>query len=134
LEDENAQPSFPDVKETDWFYADVGVAQKLSLIEGFADGTFRSNDSLPKDQMVAISMRSLAKEMNSYPLVKSDLDYVLSRYADWVNIPDWAKENAALAARCGLTFERSDLLFDPQGGITRSDAAVMLMRVFEKTW
>ncbi|MDR2751001.1 MAG: S-layer homology domain-containing protein, partial [Clostridiales bacterium] len=45
LEDETAEPSFPDVKSTDWFYADVGVAQKLALREGYADGTFRSNDS-----------------------------------------------------------------------------------------
>jgi hypothetical protein len=135
LVDPTATSTFSDISEDDWYYRDVASAQKLKVIDGFAeDNTFRGDLELAKDQMVAISMRSLAKEMGYPALPEEDLDYMLSRYADYEDIPDWARADVALAAQAGLALYRADLRFAPKGGMTRGDAAIMLRRVLDKAW
>jgi hypothetical protein len=135
LVDPNATSTFSDVSEDDWYYADVATAEKLKLIDGFAeDNTFRGDITLPKDQMVAICMRFLSQAMNYKAPSQDELEYILCRYTDYKNVSSWAKENVALASQVGLVLYRTDWRFAPDEGVTRGDAAIMLKRVFEKVW
>lgn len=49
--------TFSDVKKEDWFYNYVAIAKKAGYITGHADGTFKGNDYLTREQTCAIITR-----------------------------------------------------------------------------
>ncbi len=49
--------TFSDVKKEDWYYSYVAIAKKAGYITGHADGTFKGNDYLTREQTCAIITR-----------------------------------------------------------------------------
>ena len=45
------QPSFTDVRPTDWFYIWVETAHKHGIIGGYDDGTFRPGNNISRGQL-----------------------------------------------------------------------------------
>ena len=54
---EAAEETFSDVKADDWFYSQVAIAKKAGYIAGHADGTFKGNDYLTREQACTIVTR-----------------------------------------------------------------------------
>lgn len=54
---EPAADTFSDVKKDDWFYSQVAIAKKAGYIAGHADGTFKGNDYLTREQACTIITR-----------------------------------------------------------------------------
>ncbi len=54
---EAATETFSDVSKEDWFYNYVAVAKKAGYIAGHADGTFKGNDNLTREQTCTIITR-----------------------------------------------------------------------------
>lgn len=79
--------NFTDVKKDDWFYSDVAAAVNAGYIEGFADGTFRPNDTLTKEQVCVM----LDKIMNFVKL-PGDVK-VTDAVSDWA----WASVEKLLS-------------------------------------
>ena len=55
-------------------------------------------------------------------------------YTDAESLPGWAKEDIALAEMANIVLQRVDGQFVPQDEMTRGDAAIILMRLFNKIW
>ncbi|MGE4352912.1 MAG: S-layer homology domain-containing protein [Oscillospiraceae bacterium] len=53
--------SFPDVKESDWFYECVGWLSALEIINGYPNGYFRPNDPIKRSEF--IKMVAVATEL-----------------------------------------------------------------------
>ena len=51
--------AFKDVQSGDWFLGAVSTAYKAGLINGYEDGTFRPNDNITREQMVAMMIRAM---------------------------------------------------------------------------
>ena len=89
---------FTDVNKDDWFYSDVAAAVKAGYIEGFADGTFRPNDTLTKEQVCVM----LDKIMN---FVKLPGDVKVSdTVSDWA----WASVERLLSNHLAETDENGN--------------------------
>ena len=92
---------------------------------GFEDGTFRGNDAVTGEQVLALASRTIS-EKNGY-LYPDKVDTYLS-FAEDNSISGWAEKEAALAVREGI--------YDPEAGlklkepIDRKNAAVILYRLF----
>ena len=56
------------------------------------------------------------------------------KYTDTDSLPEWAKEDISLAEMANLIMERTDNMFVPEDEMTRGDAAIILMRLFNKIW
>ena len=56
------------------------------------------------------------------------------KYTDTDSLPGWAKEDIALAEMANIVLQRVDGQFVPQDEMTRGDAAIILMRLFNKIW
>ena len=54
---ESEEVSFSDMTKNDWFYNYVAVAKKAGYITGHADGTFKGNDYLTREQTCTIITR-----------------------------------------------------------------------------
>ena len=132
LLDTGAQSRFSDLDRSDWYYSAAASAEKEQIINGFEDNTFRGEQDIPKDQLVAVSANTLIAQMGY--LIPADIEAELERYLDRSTIPGWAEESIALATQSNIMIYRTDSLFAPKSIMTRGDAAIILYRVFSKAW
>ena len=56
----------------------------------------------------------------------------LAKYTD--SVAGWAQGGVALATRENLVIPRVDGTFKGAGSMTRGDAAIIIYRLFQKTW
>lgn len=129
--DPNADGKFVDVKKTHWYFGTAGSAKKEGIVNGFEDNTFRADLVITRDQILAISARVLKNEMR-YITPENPDEYL--KYADSASIPDWAKSDIALATMADLVVKSTDNKFNSSSDMTRGDAAIIIMRLFEKLW
>ncbi|HEX7057130.1 MAG TPA: S-layer homology domain-containing protein [Bacilli bacterium] len=124
--------SFKDVHAGDWFASDLGAAKAVGLISGYADGTFRPNQPITREESVVLLLRAfhlLAAQAEDVPGV--DLN-VLNSFRDDGQVAAWAREDLARAVQIGLIHGDSGRLL-PQQSTTRAEAAVMIYGVIQQT-
>ena len=109
----------------------AGSSKNYGIINGFEDGTFRGNTVISKDQIVALTARTLRNEMN-YKTPANLTDYL--KYEDASDIADWARNDLALASMANLVLLRTDGKFVSTDEMDRGDTAIILYRMFMKIW
>ena len=128
----NANGNFADVTSANWYCGAAGSAKEHNIINGFEDNTFRGDAVIAKDQIVAVSSRTLREQMDYK--TPSDVNGELSVYSDAGSIANWAREDVALATVTNLVLKRTDGKFGGSVGMTRGDAAIIIKRLFDKMW
>lgn len=114
--------SFPDVKESSYYYKAVLWAAENGITTGFGDGTFKPNETCTRGQIVTFIWRMKGEEeptdtKNPFPDIK-ERDY----YYDAVL---WAVENE-------ITNGYEDGEFKPAKDCTRSEIVTFLYRGFNE--
>ena len=124
--DSAQQTTFTDVPEDSPYYVYVASGEALNLINGFSDGTFGGDLNISKQQLLALTARTLIERKGySEP---ADPDEYLRVFKDMAEIGDWARSQVALSVREELVERGGDL--NPQGDVTRAEAARILYRLF----
>lgn len=126
--DNSATNSFTDVASSDWYYSAAGSSQRIGIITGYEDNTFRGTTAINKEQIVAVAARVLTTEMN-YKVPGNTATY-LGKYSD--TIATWAQPQVALATKENLVVYRTDGTFSGAQNMTRGDAAIIIYRLFQK--
>ena len=90
---------FTDVRENDWFYADVAGAVQYGWIEGYGDGTFRPGSSITRAEVTAIVNRMLGRRADTAFLAAHAEDLtaftdLTSRHWAWETIMEAANGHA----------------------------------------
>ena len=111
-----------------WARSAVASAVKAELIRGYPepDGgfTFRADNPISRAELAAIVARIMAKEVG--PVTGA-----IDKFADADRIPTWASESVAAAAARGIVRGYEDGTFRAERNISRSEAAVMLLRLLD---
>ena len=109
---------FSDVEETAYYADAIRWASANGVVTGYADGTFRSDAPVTRQQMAAILWRYAGR-----PAAEAGTDFadesVISDYAS--TAMDWARSSGLISGRPGN-------MFDPYGRATRAQTAVILFR------
>ena len=119
--------NFPDVKSGAFYYAAVRWASSAGVVNGNADGTFRPNDEVTREQL-AVMLSNYAKKVGGLEVKGSAADYA--------SMKDAAKVSGYARAAVGWCF-RSKILSGsngeilPQGKTTRAQAAKMLVFLYD---
>ncbi len=112
---------YSDVAGTAYYADAVRWASANGVVTGYADGTFRPNDPITRQQLAAILWRYAGS-----PSAEVGNDYAdestIASYA--VTAVDWARDVGVISGRDGNRF-------DPNGRATRAQAAVILHRYLE---
>ena len=66
----NTSSTFSDVKRDDWFFEYVMIAQKLGIITGYEDGTFKPEKEVTYAEVIALLLRYLG-----YTNIKTESPY-----------------------------------------------------------
>lgn len=118
---------FPDVdnKSGSWYAGYVGWASENGIITGYGDGRFGPGDAVTREQMATIIIRYikylgiLPKWSISAPTAFTDADKISS----------WALPYVEQMRQIGIVQGNSAGQFDPAGGLGRSSAATVVMRL-----
>ncbi|MNI27387.1 Endo-1,4-beta-xylanase A precursor [compost metagenome] len=106
----------------EWGRSAIDTAAALGMIEGYADGTFRPQESITRLEMVAMISRAMKLE-------KSTTQQAIS---DYNQIPDWAKSYVEAVYDHGILEGAEGNQFVPYGVTTRAESAVILLRIWNK--
>ena len=114
---------FTDVPEDFWAYSDILRSQRLGLIYGYGDNTFRPLNNISKAEVESIVSH-----------ITEDSDYidtaVLDVFADKDEIPTWAVERYAKAVGMGVYVNHPDKdMLLPNKLLTRAECAVILFKL-----
>lgn len=119
-EDENM---FTDVSEDFWAYSDILKSQRLGLIYGYGDNTFRPLNNISKSEVESI-ISHITEDVE-------DIDTsVLDVFTDKDDIPEWAVDRYAKAVGMGVyvNYPDQDVLL-PNKLLTRAECAVILYKL-----
>ncbi len=111
---------FNDVKESDWYYADVVKAVRGNVASGFEDGTFRPNETITRMQAAVFICNAKGLTPNE---AGADV------FTDATSMPSWAKGAVGAAVSAGYMSGYTDGSFGGNKGMTRAEAVSTLDRV-----
>lgn len=132
--------TFRDVYDKkDWYAADIEIAVKEGLINGYSKTSFGPNNSISRVEMALILGRALqtAKPNQAVPISSID---PLPKFADYSTIPDWALQDSSLKLAVsqgliqGLPAQNGQICLTPQEKGNRAQAAVLIKRFYDKTF
>ena len=118
--------TFKDVPSDSDYYPYVASAEAWNIVEGIEPEKFGGDINITVEQMLALCARTLVEQKGAF--LPTDASPYLLSFNDRGNISEWAVPLVAMAVRDGL-FDQTDIL-NPQGEISREQAAVILYRLF----
>jgi len=124
----DAEETFDDVRETDWFRPYVAVLQKWGITNGrHSPSTFMPNEYITRAEIAAMIARGLQAVDGRQGFAGTDA--MLSRFADEASIHATLRAGAAFAVEYGIIQGKPGGVFDPNSFATRAEAAVMIYRL-----
>ncbi|MBR4949879.1 MAG: leucine-rich repeat protein, partial [Clostridia bacterium] len=119
--------NFRDVESDSWYTEAIRWAASKSIVNGYSDTEFGTNDAITREQLAALLYRYEQYKGGGF---KGQWDYTLN-FADLKYMSDWAYEAMSWCNMKGLINGKGDNLLDPQGKAIRCEAAALLMRYIE---
>ena len=114
---------FNDVAADSWFTDAVAWAAGKGIVKGYDDVTFAPDDSVTREQLVAMLYR--------YAAVTEKSEKDLSAFTDAASVSEWAAEAMTWAVDKGIILGRGNGQLDPQGLATRAEVCAVLVRFLE---
>ena len=124
----DAENPFPDVPGQAWYTPAVIWANAAGIATGYSNGYFGAGDYVTREQLAVLMYRYAGYKGYSVG-GRADLD----RYQDADRISGFAREAMEWAVAEGIIsgkYEQTRL--DPQGGASRAECAVIIMRFMER--
>jgi uncharacterized repeat protein (TIGR02543 family) len=123
---EGGANSFSDVGGSDWYCGAVSAAVRYGIIKGFADGTFRPNANITREEAMAMLQR--AAKVAEF----AGTTGTLTGFTDAGRVSAWARTSAAFSVGSGLIAGDGGLI-RPQDNITRAESAAVILRLLQKS-
>lgn len=118
------ESDFYDVPSTDWSYHYVSAAYSSGIALGIGDNLFGKNDPITRQEAVVFLHRGAVREFIPLEAKRS------GSFADNAGIADWAKRSVEIMYNAGYINGLGDNRFEPNKGLTRAQAAVMVYGLY----
>lgn len=117
--------NFPDVQADAWYAEAVGWAAANKVVTGYADGTFRPNDAVTREQAAAILYRYA--QSKGIDVSVGENTNILS-YVDVQQASEYAIPALQWAVGAGVLNGKNDSCLAPTGTATRAEIAAIMQR------
>ena len=114
------QNQFGDVNINDWFNNAVSTMTNAEVLRGRPDGSFRPNDSITRAEFVAVLARFFEENGHENDFIFTDIE------------GHWAEGYINRLASFGWVQGGGDDRFNPNGLLTRAEAAAMVNRMLDR--
>ncbi len=128
----NGESGFSDVSLEDWYCGYVKTAVEYGIVNGFAEESFGPNDLVTREQAMAMISRAMKIASLKPCLTDSEIDAILERFKDEVELSAYAREGIAACVKAGVVNGTGPALL-PNSNITRAEVAVMVWRMLRNT-
>lgn len=118
---------FSDLAAGSWPAGAISAAVQAGLIQGYADGSFRPDAPVTREQMAVTLARAL--RLAGSPAQSASGPAAGGGFTDAARIAGWATDAVAEAAATGLIAGMPDGSYKPQAQATRAEAAVVISRL-----
>ena len=115
--------SFSDVGPSAYYAQAAAWAQREGIVQGYADGTFRPNQAVSRQQLAAFLWRYAV-----WAGADDGRRANLQGYVDAAQVGAYAREPLSWALAAGIVQGKAGGRLDPTGPATRAQTAVMLSR------
>lgn len=120
----NAVAVFSDVKDTDYYAQAAKILNKLGVLNGYPDGTYRAESFVTRAEMAAIVCRMIDKEtMAEKSAGKTDFDDVPENH--------WASGYINIASKENIIEGDGDGKFRPEDSVIYEEAIKMIICALE---
>ncbi|MBB6675919.1 S-layer homology domain-containing protein [Cohnella lubricantis] len=119
--------SFSDVQADAWYAGSIGAAVQAELVSGYADGTFKPDAPITREQMAVMAANALSAAGHPAAAQADSLN----AFNDRADIDAWAKDAVSEAVQAGIISGITSSAFVPDNNATRAEAAVMLKRLLQ---
>ncbi|WP_052098906.1 InlB B-repeat-containing protein [Paenibacillus stellifer] len=113
------QSAFSDM-DSHWAKNTVAIAADHGIVTGYEDGTFRPNQQVTRQEMVAMAVRAFGLAGGSAP-----------SFADSGDIAVWAKSSVGAAVQAGIVSGQTGNRFAPAVTATRAEAVTLIAKALE---
>ncbi|WP_170138058.1 putative Ig domain-containing protein [Anaerobacterium chartisolvens] len=120
------ETNFADMKDTDKYYQEIGIAKKLGIAQG-NNGNFRPDTNISRQDMMVLAVNALKAANKKLAKGSGDMD----KFADASQIASYAVENVAIMLKAGFV-KGSGKNLNPTSTITRAEAAQILYRIYSE--
>lgn len=117
---------FTDINEGDWYFQYITFARSKGFVNGYPDGSFHPNDPITRAEAVTMMMQ--ISGIIDYPLTGIEAEY-----SD-VSADDWFGDAVAVATDYGIVRGYGDSTFRPYSNLTRAEAAVIAVSVWDQLY
>lgn len=118
---------FSDIGEDDYYEAEVAIAARFGIVNGYSDGSFRPAAQITRQEMMVIAARGLRAVGK---LQGGDAAALAGSFTDTDDIAPYAMEDISALVQAGI-IQGSGGLLNPQGAATRAEAAALLFRLMQ---
>ena len=114
---------FSDVSDNDYYAAAINYAADNGIVGGYADGTFKPNDLIKRQEVAAVVSRVLELEERNNPKVM---------FTDHSIIPSWALGNIYACRYENVLLGDNNGNYNPVNLMTRAEAATIIVRMLKQ--
>ncbi|MET0016895.1 S-layer homology domain-containing protein [Oscillibacter sp.] len=133
LEPGTGASGFGDVASTDWCCGYIKTAAAYGIIKGYDNRNFRPNDTITREQTMAMIARAMTITKLSAGLTDSEINQLLSTFSDRESASTYAKGSIAACLKAGIISGTGATTISPKANITRAEVAVMVARLLQKS-
>jgi len=122
------ETNFTDVKQSDPYYREIGVAKALGITAGIGNNLSGAGLDITRQDMMVMTARAIKTAKKNW-LVKDDS--ALDKFTDSTKISAYAREAVSEMVASGIIVGTGKTI-NPKGNTTRAEAAAMLYKLFNK--
>ena len=118
--------NFADVKKTDYYYEEIGIAKQLGITGGLGDNRFSPKSLLTRQDMMVLIRKAL--EISGKKTSTSSVAEI-GNYKDVSAISPYAQQSVASLIKQGIV-KGDGIMVNPKANTTRAEVAVLLYRLY----
>lgn len=115
---ETKKVNFSDISSSKWYYSSILQANAAGYVQGYADGTFKPDQKINRQEMAVIISK----------LLKLTASAAAPEFKDIAGSPDWSKSAIRAVSEQGIMTGSGDGNFRPLAYATRAETVVILDR------
>ena len=125
------QGRFNDVPADEWYFNVINTAADVGLLNGYTPTTFGPEDPITREQIAVMITRALSYKGKNIESGTTGAS-ILAAFEDSQQISSWAINSVITAVQQEIFNGRSTIQFAPQDNATRAEAAVIVLRMYNK--
>lgn len=127
------EQSFTDVNQDAWYAEYIETAAEYGLIYGYGDTTFGPNDTITREQAMAMISRAMKLTGLNPAISENTYTEIFGAFTDSDTLSDYAKAPAALCINSGIILGVGNETLLPKAAVTRAETAAIIRRLLQKS-